>query len=236
MLDMSQTGQTWSESREIVASGPVRYRIFAEYWRNEWVPPGKFSVRLRNDEQESSIRFIVDTDGSTALGSSLIRPPSRWLWFEPKVLADFNSRRNAHVVWYTRQTGSLKLPNRVSIHFGINDGDLVNVYAKDIGELDFFWQRIWSATNVTPDAKVCAELLASQMKSQPANTTAPETLIRQNANQLDQSFADNFGRPLFKPHTQQDEIWRSIHRFNRLRSRRIFSPGQGYDAVVCGTT
>lgn len=45
-------------------------------------------------------------------------------------------------------------------HFGVNDLGLITVFAKDIGRLDPWEQRIWSAHNVTPDGGPSRELVA----------------------------------------------------------------------------
>jgi len=64
-----------------------------------------------------------------------------------------------------------------TVHFGINSLGLLNVYAKDIGLLPEWQQRIWAGYNVGPDGKVSKELLASQIDAEPADTQAPEAFL-----------------------------------------------------------
>jgi hypothetical protein len=213
VMEFPKDGETWSSREEYIREGPKRYLVLGEMWRNEWVAPGKGSPRVRGDQEESMIEFVVNSNGERAKAGALIRPPSRWLWFRPAVIDALLSHRGTELIWYTEDTAGLRLPGGTIIHFGINQTDLVNVLAKDIGRLPILWQRLWSAWNVSPDGKVARELLAAQMESQPAGTTAPEQLLENAINRVDQSFIEKFGERLFRSHSEEAAILRKVHRF-----------------------
>jgi hypothetical protein len=93
---------------------------------------------------------------------------------------------------------------------------LVNVYAKDIGLLPVWQQRIWAGSNVTPDGKVSSELLDSQMRADPADTEAPESRLREAVEAANRGFDVRTGGPLFKSHKASEELFTKVHRFRAL--------------------
>ena len=147
--------------------------VRAELWRNEWVPPSRRSPMVRGDEVESTVDFIVDGDGTRARAQEL-RGGIRWLWFSPLVVGDILERRGGELSWATENTGGIRLVSYSPLHFGVSGAGLVNVFAKDIALLPEHAQRLWTARNVTPDGRVSEELLAAQMRCDPAATHAPE--------------------------------------------------------------
>jgi hypothetical protein len=68
------------------------------------------------------------------------------------------------------------------VHFGMNRLPLINAYAKDVALLPEWQQRIWAGHNVGPEGGVSEELLASQVRAQPARTQAPEEFLRRCKN------------------------------------------------------
>src|SRR5699024_8881423 len=98
----------------------------------------------------------------------------RWLWFRSSVVGVLMGHRGFSLKWYTAQTGGLCSTSGHSTHFGINAADWVTVYARDVARLAAWEQHVWAAHNIGPEGKVSEELLASQVKAQPASTHAPE--------------------------------------------------------------
>ena len=178
VMGFPSDGSTWSTHHEFARLGPKQYVVIGEMWRNEWVPPGRRSPRLREGSEVSSVEFIVDSNGERVEAPELVGPISRWLWFSPAVVNEFLSRRSTELSWYTEDTAGLKMPLGTTIHFGINQIDLINVYAKDIAQLSVLWQKVWAAWNVAPDGKVAPELLASQMECRPAETIRAGKFVR----------------------------------------------------------
>lgn len=98
-------------------------------------------------------------------------------------------------------------------HFGINSSDLITVYAYDIGCLNGWEQHIWAAHNVVPDGKVSNELLASQVKAQPASTYTVEELLFKNMRMLEACFIQVFQSPLFTYDIDDASNMKHISRF-----------------------
>jgi hypothetical protein len=212
-VDFPSEGNTWSSNQEYVRMGPKRYRISGEMWRNEWIEPGPKSLRIRGDREQSAVEFIIDAGGSRVKAHDFSELPARWLWFAPGIVNELLSHRGTNLIWYTEFTGGLQLPAEGIVHFGVNDAGLINVYAKDIGELRPLWQKYWSTFNVTPDGKVARELLASQMECRPADTFAPESLLESAIDLLDERFSQKYGQPLFREHVAEAVIRQRAHRF-----------------------
>jgi hypothetical protein len=122
------------------------YRVSGEVWRNEWVNPGVRSTRIRGDEPDPPIAFIVDAAGKKQIAKTLIES-GRWLWFKPDLIPALMERRGGGLQWHTRETGSIKAAPGHSVHFGINSLGLVNAYAKDVAFLPEWLQRIWAGFN-----------------------------------------------------------------------------------------
>jgi len=165
--------RSWS----VEATGDKLYRVIGELWRNEWIRPADFSPRVRGDSVPPTAFFITDGSGKTESRLTLVSQ-GQWLWFKPEVVNTLLHYRDGQLRWYSRETGSVGIDDASTVHFGLNDVGLLNVFAKDIGRLDDWQQKVWAAYNVTPDGGVSTELCKAQMDAAPADSLAPEALVR----------------------------------------------------------
>ena len=101
-------------------------------------------------------------------------------------------------------------------HFGVNREGIINVYAYDIAKLPHWQQRIWSGHNATPEGQVSSELLDSQQRCKPADTTAPEAIFARLLSELNSAFAKRYGGPIFRSHDSTEAILKRVHRFRAL--------------------
>jgi hypothetical protein len=203
---------TYSTSWTVEPTGRKLVRAISEIWSKEWIGPASKSPRVRGDKVPSKIEFIVDNQGTTETSEILISP-SRWLWFHPNVINDLLKKRTGVLSWYTEDTGGVGGAWNRAVHFGVNSIGLVNVYAKDIGQLRDIDKRIWARHNLSPEGRVSAELLMSQMQAQPAETVAPEQTFFALIDDIQQTSKDKLGRELLRKHSSEEEILRKIHRF-----------------------
>ena len=170
-------------------SGYEGVRIEGEFWRDEWIEHQGRSLRVRGDADTNLPHFIVETDGTRMASVDLDNEDiGRWLWFRSSVVNELISLRGFSLEWYTAETGGIHSTSGYKIHFGINSSDLITVYAYDIARLSSWEQHIWAAHNVAPDGKVSNELLAAQVKAQPAPTYAVEDLFFKVMVMLEQGF------------------------------------------------
>jgi hypothetical protein len=205
---------TASEARYFERPEPEFHRVEGELWREEWIEPADRSVRIRRDEPAEQFHYAIEADGTRLPGSELNNEDvGRWLWFQPSVIKGLVDRRGGALEWYTRDTGGVACVPGYVTHFGVNGVGLVNVYAYDIAKLDAWQQRIWAGHNVSPDGLVCDELLASQARGEPADTTAPEQAFVQLRRELNELAAGWYGAPLFNVHEAEADILKSIYRF-----------------------
>lgn len=188
-------------------------------WRTEWVEAGTVSTRVRGDSDPHISTFALTNDGTrvpaTALGESI-----NWLFFAPTVVLPLMRHRGARLRWYSQETGSLGATSD-SVHFGLNRLGLITVFAKDIGQLAPWEQRIWSAHNVTPEGGVSAELFAAQMEVNPASTIAPESRVQSELDALDAAFTAKYGVPLLRDHETVPSLLGRAHRFQAAEADGI---------------
>jgi hypothetical protein len=194
------------------AEGEKRYRIYGQMWRTEWIEPAANSPRVRGDDVEAKLEFIVDGSGTTKSGEAL-EYHDGWLWFRPGVVPRILQERNGHIEWHTLETGSVGPGRTRRVHFGINENDIVNVLATDIARLDDYAQRLWHGYNIAPDGGVSAELIQAQMEAMPAETPAPERLLPIALAHLADVSKEHLGDSLLRDHAAGDEIMRNVHRF-----------------------
>ena len=213
---------TKSEVRERNFQGKKLYRILGRLWRNEWIKPGKHSPKVRGDKLTSTVFFLIDAEGFKVCGDDLIYS-GKWLWFKPDVIMALCNRRGGSLSFYTRDTGCISCSPDYKIHFGVNDLGYVNVYAKDIGLLPEWQQQIWAGYNVTPEGGVSQELLASQVKAEPANTQAPEEFLLKGIELINQLSQDKIGIKLFSEHAIIPELLSKVHRFRSLDASSFYS-------------
>ncbi len=211
-FELGPSGALASESYEVSYSEKKLYAPSGELRRNEWIEPGQKSSRVRRDYVEPSIPFIVDNDGGTEATPGL-REARRWLFFQPAVVNALLAKRGGTLVWYSEETGGVGASPQDSVHFGVNSLGLVNVFAKDIGQLPEAHQKLWVAYNISPDGGVASELLDAQMRVDPAATKAPEEMLKEAMNFLQEVTASKLGQPLFKSHALNLELQSGVHRF-----------------------
>jgi len=196
-------------------SGYPGVRVEGEFWRDEWIEHQGKSTRVRGDEDQNLPHFIVDTDGSRMFSAELNDEDiGRWLWFRPSVVNELLSHRGFSLEWYTAETGAIKSTSGYSTHFGINASELITVYACDIAKLPAWEQFLWAASNVAPEGKVSAELLASQVKAQPADTNAVEELLFECMRLLEADFRKTFGLSLFSHEIDAAASMQHVSRFS----------------------
>lgn len=170
-------------------SGEKCYRICSELWKNEWIEPAKSSPRVADDAEPSIIYFITDAEG-TRENKDTLAESGKWLWFNPAIIPAITSLRGGNLQWYTMATGSINYLQSWKVHFGINNLGYINAYADDIVWLPNWLQGIWAGHNIPPDGKVSAELLASQVRADPADTQAPEMFLEKGILRLNQLSAE----------------------------------------------
>jgi hypothetical protein len=214
--DDSVVSKSWS----IQHQGRKLHRLSGSLWKTEVIEPGRVSERVMGEAPLTRVDFAIDGSGERLSGGEL-STTGRWLWFRPNVTALLSSYRGSSLEWFTRDTGFIGISRGYGVHFGLNDLGLINVYAKDIGQLPLWQQRVWAGANVVPDGGVSAELLASQAKATPADTKAPEMMLRPAYDELNASFEKLTGLQLFGTHHAIDDIFRRIHRFRALEQTGV---------------
>ncbi|MES1951996.1 hypothetical protein S4A8_14125 [Salinisphaera sp. S4-8] len=202
------------ESSKGDRSGYDGIRVEGEFWRDEWIEHQNRSTRVRGDTDDALPQFIVETDGARLASVDLNNEDiGRWLWFRSSVVGDLLSHRGFSYKWYTAETGGIDSTSGYSIHFGINTSDLITVYAYDVARLAAWEQHIWAAHNVVPEGKVSSELLASQVKVQPASTHAAEEKLFGVMRMLEAGFQQTLGVALFNHDIDDHASMQQISRF-----------------------
>lgn len=229
-IGISDEAETSSFRRKVSETRKL-YRVVGEVWRDEWIEPSARSVRICRDEPHPPVAFVVDAAGKKQTAKSLIES-GRWLWFKPDLIPALIDRRGGSLEWYTRETGAVRGSPDYRVPFGINSLGLVNAYAKDVAFLPEWLQRIWAGFNVSPEGKVSEELFLAQGRGVPASTQAPEPFLPVGIAILNDAFTKRFGRPLFRPHTDSAEVFKSYHRFKALSASGLYGLAKDLVRVV----
>ena len=216
--DENIASESWTKEH----TGVKLYRVAGELWRTEWVEPASKSPIVRGDEMSSTTFFITDAEGNTESRKTLVAE-GRWLWFKPEVMPVLAHRRGGSLSWYTRETGEIACSPGYGVHFGVNSLALINVYAKDIALLPEWQQKIWSGYNVSPEGKVSAELLASQVDAIPANTQAPEEFLANGLELLNSLAETKLGITLIRQHKEIPHFLIRAHRFRATDKEGLFA-------------
>ena len=222
VLDFPEDDQVTSTKTVKKQTGQKLFRIEGELWRTESIEPSAVSERIKFDDPEYPIMFIVDAAGNAESKESLTNGQSKWLWFSPRVMLEILTGRGSHMQWHTRDTGSVGLTPGTGLRFGVNELGLINVYGKDIGLLNSWEQRKWAGYNVGPDGGVCKELLDSQMRAEPADTLSPEAYLQHAYDGVNTEFERVTGKKLFRSHPINDSLFSKSHRFRALDRQGLF--------------
>jgi len=202
------------ESSKGHRSGYEGIRVEGEFWRDEWIEHQGQSNRVRGDADTNLPQFIVETDGTRMASADLKNEDiGRWLWFRSSIVNELLGLRGFSLKWYTAETGGICSTSGYVIHFGINSSDLITVYAYDIARLAAWEQHVWAAHNVVPDGKVSNELLAAQVKAQPASTHAVEDLLFKVMAMLEEGFRQEFNASLYSHDVEYPAAMQHISRF-----------------------
>ena len=202
-------------------SGRKLYRVAGELWRMEWIPPGSASPIIRSDERAPAESFIVDADGKEERGPQL-GAKGRWLWFRPELATAIAHRRGGRLEWYTGETGALGCSG-YDVHFGVNASGLLNAYAKDVVELPGWLQRVWAGHNVRPEGGVSEELLASQVRAEPAETLSPEAFVGRTLLQFEEVAREKLAPGVLRAHDKVGDLLRVAHRFRSVNEEGLLA-------------
>lgn len=220
-----------SDFRENGFKGKKLYRIIAELWKYEWINPAKFSSVVLGEEQEIDIYYITDEEGNKESGNDL-KKGGKWLWFEPRLVMSLLSKRGSHLVWHTKDTGSISCDPSNGVHFGVNELGLITVYAKDVGNLPLWQQQVWVGHNVSPEGGISKELHDSQVKAEPAPTQAPEAFLEQVLNEINSTAQENLKLQFFRGHHSINSIITSIHRFRAVDDNGLYTLAKDIARII----
>lgn len=216
--DENTHGESWEREFE----GRKLYRVSGELWRNEVILPGAISPKVRGDETQPTTFFVVDAEGNKSCGRDLVNS-GKWVWFKPEVIMALCHRRGGNLSFYTAQTGSVSCSHGYGVHFGVNELGLINVYAKDIGLLPEWQQQIWAGYNISPEGGVSNELLASQVKAEPADTKAPEEFLGKGIVLVNKLAIEKLNIQIFREHDAIPQLIEKTHRFRAVDEQSFFA-------------
>ena len=223
MLGLPDEDSVESSSWTKEYSGSKLFVVEGELWRREWVDPAASSPIVRRDKTPATVFFTTDAAGKQETRDTLA-DGGRWLWFRPEVVTALADRRGGSLGWYTRDTGSVACSPGDGVHFGVNLLGLVNVYAKDAALLPDWQQRILAGHNVPPDGGVSQELLAWQVRADPADTQAPERYLAEGLETLGRRLEERAEvAGAIRPHGDVPGLLRRAHRFRAVDRAGLLS-------------
>jgi hypothetical protein len=224
VMGLERDDNTASEASQGHRSGYEGVRVEGEFWRDEWIDHQGQSVRVRGDADQALPQFIVETDATRMASSDLNDEDiGRWLWFRSGVVNELLQHRGFSLRWYTAHTGGIRSTSGYVTHFGINSLDFITVYAYDVARVAAWEQHIWAAYNVVPEGKVSSELLAAQVKTQPASTYAVEDLLFKTMRKLEAGFRQRFNISLFTHDIDDAAVAQRVSRFASLDQSSLLS-------------
>jgi hypothetical protein len=216
--DENIKGDSWERHFD----GRKLFYVSGELWYNEIILPGTNSPLVRRDEIPSTSYFIIDALNNKINGD-MLEDSGNWLWFKPDVISALSNQRYFSLEFFSKDTGSVSCLYGYPIHFGINELGLLNVFAKDIGILPDWLQKIWAGYNITPEGGVSKELLAVQVHVKPPDSQAPESFIESGIEYVNSMAQDKLGINIFKKHTDFSKIIKNTNRFRSLDLQSFYS-------------
>jgi len=201
------------ESFERVPTGRKLFRLSGRIWVKHWILPAQKSPRIRRDEIESRVHFLVENQEQSTQAGKALENYRGWLWFKPSVIRHILNARTSEIKWYTAQTGEVGPAPYLTLHFGVNRVGLINVLGYKMAELPEWAQKYWVSSNVAPEGGLSEELHMSQNLASPANTWAPEAMLWNNLEILHGRTEMVYGESLLQHLPSENEFFHRIHRF-----------------------
>ncbi|TDR39698.1 hypothetical protein DFR29_11586 [Tahibacter aquaticus] len=203
-------GKTWG----VEQSGTTLHQYSGENFSAEWIEPAAGSRRVRGDKVPSAVSFLIEADGTLANADDLNDEDiGRWLWFSPTVVLEVLAQKGSSLKWHSQDTASLMMSSGERVHFGMNTIGNVTVYAHDVARLPEWQRRLWAARNVSPEGGVSEELVSAQVRTEPAETKAPEAEILDLMKWVDEGCQARYGFALFRHRSDLAELVAATHRF-----------------------
>lgn len=209
----SQDEQTGMDTFTVKARGRNLHMLYTRVWTKHWIEPAAKSPRIRRDEVESKVNFIVDNQAQGTVAGRALKDYRGWLWFKPAVMRKLIGGPKGILKWYTQQTGRIGPSPNLALHFGVNAKGLINVLSHDMADLPEWAQKIWAGDNTVPEGELSDELHASQNLARPAGTIAPEEALWRNMDLLQAETKRIYGKPLFFALPGEREFHTKVHRF-----------------------
>lgn len=114
----------------------------------------------------------------------------------------------------------------------MNELGLVNVYAKDIGLLPEWQQKIWAGFNQGPEGGVSRELLTLQAEGSPVATLAPESFLRIGLSKLVKLSMETLNLPVLHEHDSVPGILDDAHRFRAIDVKGLLALAKDLDRLT----
>lgn len=186
-------------------------KFWGELWKSDWVDPATKSHYVRGDKREDLI-FCYDAGGAEASIDKLIFE-IRYLWFKPECILTLLDTKASSLKWYTKDTGHVECSPGKRVKFGIHESGYINVYAREIGLLPHWQQKIWHGFNVTPGNGLAKELYEINYGDKWLKTTSPEKSLEGAHERLEATFKETFGFSFFDKEIKDINKLKKIHRF-----------------------
>lgn len=217
----------WERFKKESIDGNQNTTMFwSELRKSDWVSPGNKSYHVGRDAR-SELSFTINTSGDTLPQNKLVENAAAngrliWLWFKPECVPDLLSKRGFHIEWARSQLGIIKYGLENEVTFGIHESGYLNVYAKEIGQIPYWQQKIWHAHHVKPGDGLAEDLYQARVKVQwSSSARSPETLLINAHNQLDNVFKIVYGITFFSKNINTDQNLKEVHRFVSISEKGL---------------
>ncbi len=200
--------------------GKPAIEFWSELWKSDWVSPGDKSHYIESyytvRDARNELSFIKNVSGEN-LPQNKLTSEFIFLWFKPECVLELLGNKGGHLKWIGTHMGVVGCGLEGEARFGVHDDGYLNVYAKDIGLLPYWQQKIWHAHNITPGDGLAEELYKTQVQGQWLDlANAPEDLMIDAHNQLEDVFNLLYKASVFSKNINSAKNLENIHRFRSI--------------------
>ncbi|MBK1792135.1 hypothetical protein [Persicirhabdus sediminis] len=203
----------WDGHHEATYMDKPIHHAQGRIWWTEVVEPAKASYRVGSCDEPSHIQFIVDAQSNETATAAELENSSTWLYFSPNLISSMLELDHANLSMGSLMTGTLSIGD-AHFQFGINECNLITIFAKDIARLPLWIQKSLVGHNITPEGSIGEELNLMQVRAYFAGTIAPEKRLVKAIRGLNAVFEEKTSSPLLRNVPDETELARKLHRFH----------------------
>ncbi|HEU5122135.1 MAG TPA: hypothetical protein VFT59_04775 [Candidatus Saccharimonadales bacterium] len=205
------TKADWFGTNDKLYTGELVFKtLILPYEDISWSRHNWSLQRADEAERVPMILKVDEKSGETVFsnkGSHFLTP----VYFRKELLGKYIEDSRSTVGTSSKELGEISHLDEWSITYGLNDLDRIVVWLGDLEKLPLNEQYYWRHFNIRPEGGIAGEFFKTQIEGEWIDSTSLEKRVIDLRNEINASFEERYGVPLFTSSDDDEENIKQLH-------------------------